>query len=117
MSPSAPRTALVVGASRGIGLALCRRLKTLGRTVIATVRQSAPALESLGVQVETGVEITDDDSVAALAKRLDGVVLDEMICNAGILREDDLDNVDLADVRTQIEVNAVGPLRAVKALR
>ena len=117
MSPSAPRTALVVGASRGIGLALCRRLKTLGRTVIATVRQSAPALESLGVQVETGVEITDDDSVAALARRLDGVVLDEMIRNAGILREDDLDNVDLADVRTQIEVNAVGPLRAVKALR
>ena len=117
MSPSAPRTALVVGASRGIGLALCRRLKTLGRSVIATVRQSAPALESLGVQVETGVEITDDDSVAALARRLDGVVLDEMICNAGILREDDLDNVDLADVRTQIEVNAVGPLRAVKALR
>jgi NAD(P)-dependent dehydrogenase (short-subunit alcohol dehydrogenase family) len=108
---------LVVGASRGIGLALCRRLKTLGRSVIATVRQSAPALESLGVQVETGVEITDDDSIAALARRLDGVVLDEMICNAGILREDDLDNVDLADVRTQIEVNAVGPLRAVKALR
>ncbi|HVT09274.1 MAG TPA: SDR family oxidoreductase [Polyangia bacterium] len=117
MSPSAPRTALVVGASRGIGLALCRRLKTLGRSVIATVRQGAPALDALGVQVETGVEITDDDSVAALARRLDGVVLDEMICNAGILREDDLDSVDLADVRKQIEVNALGPLRAVKALR
>jgi len=85
--------------------------------VIATVRQSAPALDALGVQIETGVEITDDDSIAALARRLDGVVLDEMICNAGILREDDLDNVDLADVRKQIEVNAVGPLRAVKALR
>lgn len=85
--------------------------------MIATVRQSAPALDSLGVQVEADVEITDDDSIAALAKRLDGVVLDEMICNAGILREDDLDNVDLADVRKQIEVNAVGPLRAVKALR
>jgi NAD(P)-dependent dehydrogenase (short-subunit alcohol dehydrogenase family) len=108
---------LVVGASRGIGLALCRRLKTLGRSVIATVRQSAPALDALGVQVESGVEITDDDSIAALARRLDGVVLDEMICNAGILREDDLDNVDLADVRAQIEVNALGPLRAVKALR
>lgn len=117
MSPSAPRTALVIGASRGIGLALCRRLKILGRSVIATVRQSSPALDALGVQVEPGVEITDDDSIAALARRLDGVVLDEMICNAGILREDDLDNVDLADVRNQIEVNAVGPLRAVKALR
>ncbi len=67
--------------------------------MIATVRQSAPALESAGVQVETGVEITDDDSIAALARRLDGVVLDEVICNAGILRQDDLDSLDLADVR------------------
>jgi len=107
----------VVGASRGIGLALCRRLKSLDRSVIATVRQSAPALEALGVRVETGVEITDDASVADLARRLDGVVLDEMICNAGILREDDLDGVELDDVRAQLEVNALGPLRAVKALR
>ncbi|HVV17332.1 MAG TPA: SDR family oxidoreductase [Polyangia bacterium] len=117
MTSPAPRTALVIGASRGIGLALSHRLKTLGRSVIATVRQSTPELESLGVQVETGVEITDDASVAALARRLDGVLLDEMICNAGILREDDLDSVDLADVRAQIDVNAMGPLRAVKALR
>jgi NAD(P)-dependent dehydrogenase (short-subunit alcohol dehydrogenase family) len=117
MSPSSPRTVLVVGASRGIGLALCRRLKSLGRNVIATVRQSAPALESLGVRIESGVEVTDDASVAELARKLDGVVLDEMICNAGILREDDLDNLDFADVRAQIEVNALGPLRVARALR
>ncbi|HXU64162.1 MAG TPA: SDR family oxidoreductase [Polyangia bacterium] len=117
MSPSAPRTVLVVGASRGIGLALCRRLKAQGRNVIATVRQSAPALDALGVRIETGVEVTDDASIAELARKLDGVVLDEMICNAGILREDDLDNLDFDDVRAQIEVNAIGPLRASRALR
>ena len=117
MSPSAPRTVLVVGASRGIGLALCRRLKSLGRNVIATVRQPAPALDALGVQVEAGVEVTDDASVADLARRLEGVVLDEMIINAGILREDDLDSVDLADVTAQLQVNAVAPLRVARALR
>jgi NAD(P)-dependent dehydrogenase (short-subunit alcohol dehydrogenase family) len=108
---------LVVGASRGIGLALCRRLKLLGRSVIATTRQPSPALDGLDVRVETGVEVTDDESVAGLARRLEGVVLDELICNAGILREDDLDRIGLDGVRDQIEVNAIGPLRVVKAMR
>jgi NAD(P)-dependent dehydrogenase (short-subunit alcohol dehydrogenase family) len=117
MGLSGSRTVLVVGANRGIGLALCRRLKSLGRSVIATTRQASPALEALEARVETGVEVTDDASVTALARRLEGVVLDELICNAGILREDDLDAVDMEGVRDQIEVNAIGPLRVAKALR
>ena len=108
---------LVVGANRGIGLALCRRLKSLGRSVIATTRQPAPVLDAMDLRVEAGVEVTDDASVAGLAQRLQGVVLDEMICNAGILREDDLDTVGMDDVRQQLEVNAIAPLRVVKALR
>ncbi len=117
MGPVGNRTVLVVGANRGIGLALCRRLKSLGRTVIATTRQASPALEALDVRIEAGVDVTDDASITALARRLEGVVLDELICNAGILREDDLENVRMDDVRDQIEVNAIGPLRVVKAMR
>ena len=117
MGPVGSRTVLVVGANRGIGLALCRRLKSLGRSVIATTRQASPALEALDLRIETGVDVTDDASVTGLARRLEGVVLDELICNAGILREDDLENVRMDDVRDQIEVNAIGPLRVVKALR
>jgi len=111
------RTVLVVGANRGIGLSLSKRLQSLGREVIAACRRSSPALEALGARVETGVDVTDDASVSALARRLEGVALDELICNAGILREDDLGDVDLGDVEAQIEVNAIGPLRVVKALR
>jgi NAD(P)-dependent dehydrogenase (short-subunit alcohol dehydrogenase family) len=107
---------LVVGANRGIGLALCKRFKALGRQVIAACRHSSPALDALGGRVETGVDVTDDTGVAALAKALDGVTLDELVCNAGILREDDLDGLELEEVRRQIEVNALGPLRVVKAL-
>jgi NAD(P)-dependent dehydrogenase (short-subunit alcohol dehydrogenase family) len=117
MSSSSTRTTLVVGANRGIGLALCKRFKALGRQVIAAGRRSSPALDALGARVELGVDVTSDEGVAALAQRLDGVVLDELVCNAGILREDALDSVDLDDVRAQLEVNALGPLRVVKALR
>jgi len=116
-SGTGKRIALVTGANRGIGLALCRQLAERGREVIAVCRTSSPALDALGVRVEAGVDVTSDDAVAALRRRLEGVTLAELVCNAGILREDDLDGVDLDEVRAQFEVNALGPLRVVKALR
>jgi NAD(P)-dependent dehydrogenase (short-subunit alcohol dehydrogenase family) len=111
------RTALVTGANRGIGLALCRRLKEGGRDVIAACRQSSPALDALGVRVEPGADVTSDDAIAALAHRLKDVALDELVCNAGILRDDELDDRAYDDIREQLEVNAIGPLRVVAALR
>ena len=114
------RTALVIGANRGIGLALCQRLAAHGRAVIAACRHSSPALDAeaaRGVRVESGVDVTSDESIAALARRLDGVAIDELVCNAGILRDGDLDDLTFEDVRAQLEVNAIGPLRVVRALR
>jgi NAD(P)-dependent dehydrogenase (short-subunit alcohol dehydrogenase family) len=111
------RTALVTGANRGIGLALCARLKERGRDVIAVCRKSSPALEALGVRVETGVDVTSDEAVTGLARRLEGVALDELVCNAGILREDGLDDRAYDDIREQFEVNAIAPVRVVAALR
>ena len=111
------RTALVTGANRGIGLALCRRLKEGGREVIGVCRKSSPALDALGVRVEAGVDVTSDDAVSGLAGRLAGVALDELICSAGILREDGLDDAAYDDIRAQLEVNAIAPLRVVAALR
>ena len=114
--PAMARRALVTGANRGIGLALCRRLKERGREVVAVCRTPSPALEALGVRVEAGVDVTSDEAVAALARRLEGVELDELICNAGILREDGLDDRAYGDIRAQLEVNAIAPLRVVAAL-
>jgi NAD(P)-dependent dehydrogenase (short-subunit alcohol dehydrogenase family) len=110
------RTALVTGANRGIGLALCRRLKERGREVVGVCRKSSPALDVLGVRVEAGVDVTADDAVAGLARRLEGVALDELVCNAGLLREDGLDDAAYDDIRAQLEVNAIAPLRVVAAL-
>jgi len=114
---SEPRpTALVTGANRGIGLALCKQLKARGRQVVAVCRQPSPALEALGVRIEGGVELRSDRSVGMLAQRLEGLRIDELVCNAGILREDGLADVVFEDVRAQLEVNALGPLRTVRAL-
>jgi NAD(P)-dependent dehydrogenase (short-subunit alcohol dehydrogenase family) len=110
------KTFLVTGSNRGIGLEYCRQLQTRGEEVIAVCRQPSPELEALGVRLETGVDITAGDSVTNLVERLDGVPIDGLIHNAGILESTSLDRLDLASMRRQFEVNALAPLRLTKAL-
>jgi NAD(P)-dependent dehydrogenase (short-subunit alcohol dehydrogenase family) len=110
------KQALITGASRGIGLELCRQLKDKGWEVIAACRKTTPELDRLGVCVETGVEVTSDEAVSGLAKRLEGVRLDLLVNNAGILTKESLEDLDFERIRRQLEVNALGPLRVVHAL-
>jgi NAD(P)-dependent dehydrogenase (short-subunit alcohol dehydrogenase family) len=109
-------TAIVTGAARGIGLALCSELIARDHTVLGACRKSSPALEKLGVRIEAGVEVTSDTAMASLAERLKGVQLDLLIANAGILRDDPLDELRFDDLRQQFEINALGALRTVKCL-
>jgi NAD(P)-dependent dehydrogenase (short-subunit alcohol dehydrogenase family) len=110
-------TTLITGANRGIGLELARQLKARGDDVIAAVRESSADLEALGVRVVTDVDVTDDESVARLAKAVADETLDLLVLNAGVLIGQSLDNLDFADTLKMFEVNAVGPLRVARALR
>ncbi|MEQ9001711.1 MAG: SDR family oxidoreductase [Coleofasciculus sp. B1-GNL1-01] len=109
-------TYLVTGANRGIGLEYCRQLIERGETAIAVCRKTSEALDSLGIRVETGIDITSDDSVADLASRLKNTPLDVLINNAGILRKNTLPQLDFDAIRQQFEVNALGALRVTQAL-
>jgi NAD(P)-dependent dehydrogenase (short-subunit alcohol dehydrogenase family) len=109
-------TYLITGANRGIGYEYCRQLQQRGDRVIALSRQPSNELKELGVQVETGIDITQDDSVAELAQRLEGTQLDVLINNAGILERVTLNDLDFDSIRQQFEVNAIGPLRLTAAL-
>ncbi|MEQ8383991.1 MAG: SDR family oxidoreductase [Coleofasciculus sp. A1-SPW-01] len=109
-------TYLVTGANRGIGLEYCRQLIERGETAIAVCRKTSEALDSLGIRVETGIDITSDDSVAELASRLKNTPLDVLINNAGILRKNTLPQLDFDAIRQQFEVNALGALRVTQAL-
>jgi NAD(P)-dependent dehydrogenase (short-subunit alcohol dehydrogenase family) len=109
-------TYLITGANRGIGLEYCRQLKARGDNVIAVCRSTSAELEDLGIAVETGVDLTSDESVANLVKRLKDRSIDVLINNAGILERVSLENLDFNSIRQQFEVNALGTLRLTHSL-
>jgi NAD(P)-dependent dehydrogenase (short-subunit alcohol dehydrogenase family) len=107
---------LLTGGNRGIGLELCRQLRAGGAAVIAVCRTPSPELESLGARIEAGVELTDEQAIAALAERLAGVRLAGALLNAGSLEPDSLEDLQAGSVRRQFEVNALAPLLLARAL-
>ena len=109
-------TFLVTGANRGIGLEYCRQIKSRGDDVVAVCRQASDELHGLGVRVEDGLELSDSRAIDDLVQRLDGLPLDSVILNAGILQSMGLMDLDPAGIRRQFEVNALAPLLLARAL-
>ncbi|MCA9528595.1 MAG: SDR family oxidoreductase [Myxococcales bacterium] len=109
---------LITGTNRGIGLALTRHFIEQGDSVIATCRKPSVELRACaGVRIEAEVDITDSASLDALRERLGRTRLDVLFLNAGILESGGLADLDFESVTRQLEVNAVGPLRTLVALR
>ncbi len=79
-------TALIIGASRGIGLELARQYRADGWRVIASARtnEACSALQALGVEAHI-VDVCNLEHCAGLAWKLDGEKLDVAILNAGVL--------------------------------
>ncbi len=106
---------LITGSNRGIGLEYCRQLKERGDTVIAVCRSSSAELDSLGVRIESGIDVTSGSSVVNLKKKLQDTQIDVLIQNAGIAELNSLSNLDPESVLRQFEVNALSPLCFVHA--
>jgi len=109
-------TWLITGCNRGIGLELARRLCERGETVIGVCRTPSEAVKSLRVRLVEGIDVSTDAGVARLATALGDTRLDVLVNNAGILRRDGLEALDIAGIEEQFRVNALGPLRVTHAL-
>ena len=109
---------VITGANRGIGLALTRLYKDRGDHVIAVCRESSDELDALGVRVESGIDVTNGDSLTDLAGRLSTIDIDVLINNAGVMRPTSFDDIEnqLEAFRLQFEVNSLAPLRVTRAL-
>jgi len=77
--------ALIIGASRGIGLALAQQYKAAGWRVIATARQPQDLARLAAIGCEPLLlDVTDLNDCAGLGWRLDDEKIDVAILNAGV---------------------------------
>jgi NADP-dependent 3-hydroxy acid dehydrogenase YdfG len=111
------RTALVTGASSGIGAAAVRSLAAAGFEVVAAARR-LERCEELAREVggrALRLDVIDDDSVDQLAEALPD--LDVLINNAGgALGSEPIAEADEEHWRQMYETNVMGVMRVTKAL-
>lgn len=117
---TATKTALIIGASRGLGLGLVQRLSEDGWRVTATVRnpQQPGALADVpSVRIEQ-LEMNDTAQLDGLKQRLDGEVFDLVFINAGVMGPlpQDLERVSTEQVGELFMTNAVAPIRVARRL-
>ena len=110
-------TVVITGANRGIGLALASLYSAQGQNVFALCRHSSAELAALNVNVVSDIDVATDAGITNMKQALANASIDLLICNAGILRDESLANLNLDTIRAQFEVNAVAPLRVVEALQ
>jgi NADP-dependent 3-hydroxy acid dehydrogenase YdfG len=111
------RTAVITGASSGIGAATARALAGDGyRTVLGARRLDR--LEALAAEIDgeaIALDVADPDSVSAFASRLEGC--DVLVNNAGgALGLDPLAEADEEQWLQMYESNVMGTMRMTKAL-
>ncbi|KPL62875.1 MULTISPECIES: SDR family oxidoreductase [Pseudomonas] len=109
------KTALIIGASRGLGLGLVQRLTEQGWKVTATVRdpQNADNLKAIeGVRIEA-VDIDDTASLEVLVQKLKGEVFDVLFVNAGIMgpKHQSAAQATAAELGQLFLTNAIAPIR------
>lgn len=111
-------SALILGASRGLGFGLAQEFASRGWDVAGTVRQDADraGLEAVGAHA-LPCDITDTAAVAALHDQV-GPGLDLLFINAGMMgpAHQDAGQTTAAEAGALFLTNAIAPIQAARAL-
>ncbi len=109
------KTALVTGATQGLGFEIAKALASAGALVLLNGRDAARAeaaaetLKPLGDVRALAFDVADEAAVATAFDELGEGGLDILVNNVGLRDRRALDEHSLDDVRTMLNVNLVAP--------
>ena len=109
------RTAVIAGASRGIGLAVAEELQAAGAHVVRVARSLADAEQERRTDIRC--DVADGAAVAGLAQRVVASrgAPDILISSAGAFLVKPLAETTADEFRAQLTGNLVGPFLLVRA--
>ncbi|WP_027817449.1 SDR family oxidoreductase [Paraburkholderia bannensis] len=113
------KTALIVGASRGLGLEFARQYAKAGWRVLATARSEASLAElrALGAQTYQ-FDIAQPEDIATLGRKLDGERLDVALIVSGVYgpRTEGVEAITAEDFEYVMNTNVRGPMQLIPLL-
>ena len=118
------KSALIIGASRGLGLALVREFAARGWRVLGTAQDErrtglheAAAASNGTIAVET-IDITRPEQIVALRTALNGSRFDLLFVNAGVAnsRDETIGQVSTEEFVRVLVTNALSTMRVVEQL-
>ena len=121
------KTALVTGASRGIGRATALALAEAGAHILVHYGRSAKEAESVVAEIQTkggradaiSADLAAPDCAALLAKQVRSIVgyrLDVLVLNAGISKSERIADLTTEDFDNLFATNVRGPFFLVRQL-
>ncbi|WP_068432988.1 SDR family oxidoreductase [Piscicoccus intestinalis] len=112
-SESAPRTALVTGGNRGIGLAIAHALRDAGDRVVVGCRsgQAPDDFEAVPLEVTDSASV---DAAFTAAAELTGNQVEVLVANAGVTRDQLLLRMSDDELESVLDTNLVGAIRCAR---
>ena len=115
MSDSGTKTALVTGATSGIGKAIVLALRAAGHAVFA-VGRNEHALADLAAECGVKTITADARDTKSITEAVAGVEVDILVNNAGILStRAAFQDIDPAEIDAMIDVNLKAPMHLTRA--
>ena len=110
--------AAVVGANRGIGLEITKKLVEDGHDVFAFCRSSSPELDKINTKkVIQNFEVTDLKKMETQLKENSTDTYDCLFHVSGVLESESLDDFNEETIVKQFKVNSLGPILTCKAFK
>ncbi|WKK61068.1 SDR family oxidoreductase [Corynebacterium sp. P3-F1] len=108
------KTALITGASRGIGRAIAEELGKDHHILVGASKDASEVVDKLPSAEPFEVDLRDTDAIVEAARRVENV--DIVVHAAGVLHKAPFDEIDAEQWRETMEINVLAPVTLTREL-